>query len=84
MAVGVTVCCATAYYKYNAIPCDVEDSNLFWGYVAIASSRFVLFFSCCRRGSASSSALAWLVVVSLVLSLYTWPFSAVWPKYCVC
>lgn len=34
MAVGVTVCIATFYYKYNGVSCDVQDDNLFWGYVA--------------------------------------------------
>ena len=32
MAVGVTVCIATFYFKYTGQACDVKDDNLFWGY----------------------------------------------------
>jgi hypothetical protein len=32
MAVGITVCAATFYYKYTGSECAVDDSNLFWGY----------------------------------------------------
>lgn len=33
MAVGITVCVATYYYKHTGAACAVDDSNLFWGYV---------------------------------------------------